>query len=327
MNLKEMLREFGDLIGRSPDVPEDRESMIRKLNNAARQMWQGDDLPNSLQSIVIEATESNTISFPEFVGQLRGVRKCRVHRKVIDQAARFVDKMPEGYLTPTVLYKSPVSDTGVDFTNLRVEFAEAVMGRIVVTIHGATAGSNSEREQLIFGNGDRIKALTKSYVSITSVHKDALTGPDMRIISDVDDELCMVPSNANTSSYIVYQLVDCPTIGCDPKGLWGAFELYYKPVLRLFSDDSDTFQAEGSEMALVYLATSLVKLQTAGPEAEAQARAYANMSVLNQRGAQIDDAIGKIHMLGNVRSGFPRLRQRGSAGYWKKTYENPHWRR
>lgn len=313
-----MLLALGDLCNKSPDSATERDYMLRLLNQAATILWPHDDMPMSLRSEYIIPPTTNTLCFPEYVGQLRGVRRCNVPISQRNLAARFVRQMPSGCYMPAILQRSAISDNTVDFSNLRIEFAEAVTDAAVVTVTGNTTSATNQVVVVRFGRGERLKNITASFVGISSVYKDILTGGDMRIMSEVSSELALVPSNAHTSTYLVYQLSEA--CECTELGQQACFELLYKPTLVPLSADSDVFQAVGVDLALVYYAAGLHKIRSGDREALEQAKNFSSQALAILQAANRDDGIGKEHPVGIMRPGaFPKLRNIGA--YWGR-YSN-----
>jgi hypothetical protein len=74
MSVKYILQQFGNKVGLNPAQANQRATMLRFVNEAARELYDQSDMVGSQMEQLFKINGDQTISFPTYVGELRAVR-------------------------------------------------------------------------------------------------------------------------------------------------------------------------------------------------------------------------------------------------------------
>lgn len=233
-----MLKDVLDFIMSRTQLP--RETALREINYAWKELWETDDLPNSLFEVTVQPVDSNAIiSLPYYIGMIRGVKQNVVGRERIALNTPRPYYQDETYaLMPwrwRILGTSPVNKSILNATTVDLTFDQPCTEQVTVTLMGPDDRGEEVREQIVFEVGDTSKESTKRYSDFSQISKDIYTSNNLRVIDAAGEEIGFVPNAAYEARYTVVQITD----QCNRVQNWcRCFDILYKKVCpRLYFDE------------------------------------------------------------------------------------------
>lgn len=213
-----------------------REIALREINFAWNELWNSDDLPNSIQEITVTPTDTEPLlSLPYFVGIIRGVKENRVRVVLNTPRPAYHDGAYEqSPFVWRVLGITPLAKTIENATTITLKISEAETTAFTVTLIGPTDNSTEDREQIIFDIGETEKITTKRFTDCTSIVKDSLTASNVEIVGANDEDYGIIPANAYEARNTIVQVSDkcsecCSSCRC--------FDVLYKKTAPVLAFD------------------------------------------------------------------------------------------
>lgn len=244
--LSDILTELSAEHGLVIDDPGERALAIRRVNKAAKEIYDMGDLFNLTDEVVVDLNvEEAQVTLPEYMGHVRGMRFYDRRYKVSldNQFNRFQDGC-DTEVWPIKNYReksrSPLA-RNIDNESLLVFTIPLVENtNIEIAIQGSTSNSQRFSEKIALATGSLIARSLGNYkMPMFSIRKNIITSYDI-IIKDVDDnELGRIPNCQYNSSYIVYQIYDNPYMNQGGPEL--AVEVLYKKRFIPFQNNDDQF--------------------------------------------------------------------------------------
>lgn len=235
-----MLKDVIDFVQSRTDLPS-REDCLREINYAWREIWNSDDMPNSVFEMTVKPYDNTArISLPHYVGILRGV-KANMGRLRVDL------NTPRPYYQDEQYYQSPytwrilgISPFRASITNasqLTLKISDAEDEQFAVTIIGPTDNAAESREQIIFAPGEVEKLSTLRFTDATSIVKDFITKSDVKIIGANDEDLGEIPNLFYEARNTVIQITDKCLQCCNNCRCFDI--LFKKPAPVLYYDEQN----------------------------------------------------------------------------------------
>jgi len=242
MSVQFILSQVGVKAGLNPLVPSERLTLLRWLNEAARELYTQCDPPGSLMEQVFKINGDQTISCPSNVGQIRAVREAD------SQITWSINQMRPRY---------NVFNWGDSWRNIRLLNIRALMSTvsnasvgvvsvgavenppIQVTVSGPTVNSSNAFETLTM---TQVSVQTQNaFTNYVSVKKDRVNGFDV-ILSDIDGKLLTtIPNNQLAAQYQIVDVSSCPWLSTSNNPNEHYLEILFKIALTELSNDSDEF--------------------------------------------------------------------------------------
>ena len=120
----------------------ERDTILREINFAWQELWNGDEIPGTLFEITVKPTDNNfIISLPHYVGKIRGVKESESKVRVALNTPRpfyHDDSYHQNHFTWRVLGTSPLMRHITNATTMTVGFPEAQTMAVRVTLRGPT---------------------------------------------------------------------------------------------------------------------------------------------------------------------------------------------
>lgn len=197
---------LGDIVQHVKEVvtADDRPSALRKINRAAKEIYDSADLPGSLFENTFDVSlENHLITLPWYATQVRGVRRSEFRGKIslIDQRPRYHSRpWQQPYYTWSLLAETPLQQHQTETGRLVVTLLGEEDTSVSVTITGQTTTSTTHREVLSFEPGETSKTTAAQFtqaqpVGIKSITKSRLTTYDIRITQESDERVLAVVPN------------------------------------------------------------------------------------------------------------------------------------
>lgn len=199
----------------------------RKINDAAKELYEENDLVGSLREQVrnVDVPVGNIISLPYYVGKVRAVRyySPQLNLKVRSMAPRYTAKFwqSKDFLSWELKGDRALS---TDITNagiLTATFQAPVDVDVNVTFIGTTPTASQAIETLAFKVGDTYKTTTNQFLDISAISKDALTNSNV-VITDVD--IRPISGVANNQFKALFQTVQIVNMPNNLNGTGGTFQ-------------------------------------------------------------------------------------------------------
>lgn len=314
MSLAYIIREVSGPIGLT-DLElnaSQRSWLISKINAAAEEVYESDDLPGCLREAYILVTPNSEIALPEFVGRLRAVREAFLKRPYTLQDMRpryhvsnwanewnkFVYKGTSAIKFDVVNAAPPVATISVANENL------------TLTIVGSTIDSNRTSETVTM---DAVsKSFTKSFISYESIEKNILGDYNITIKDSQGNELAVIFNDQLKSHYELYDISAYPW-GGNCVGNQNVVEILYKLPLKQLANDSDNFPIDGFDNIIVNKTLQLIAETQEGKEERA---ILANAKTAQLTRQKIEDRSGQTEKVLN----YPRRKTLGLFS-WQNWYE------
>lgn len=226
-----------------------REDALRSINYAWRELYNSDDLPNSLFELSIKlTTPDQIISLPWYVGEMRAVKICG--KRINLETPRPYYQDATYYQSPwtwRVLGTSPLNKNITNATRLNLSFTQPVTQKVVVTIIGPADNSTETREQITFEIGETTKENTVNFTDITSLTKDIITDSDLSVRNAEDEIIATLANSQFESKSIVIQIYGKDVI---PSGqVIGCYDILYKKTCPYLYHDETPVPFQESVMA------------------------------------------------------------------------------
>lgn len=229
-----MLRDVIALVKARTDLTD--EAILRELNFAYQEVWNNNELPNSLFEITVSKDDqtSHRITLPHYVGLIRGVKQnsLKTRIKLFDPKPYYQNN--SYFQSPfawRILGNTPLKRSIENATTVNVSLQQAESAIVIVSLRGPTDTASESLEELTFAIGEVEKESTKRFTDFSVISKDVITQNDVVILDSLDVEIAEIPNNGFTASNTVIQVMDkcyrsCVNCGC--------FDILYKipaPVL------------------------------------------------------------------------------------------------
>lgn len=263
-----MLRDVIAFIRSRTDLS--RETALREINFAWKEIWASQDLPNSIFELTaVPDASAQRISLPYYVGTIRAV-KANCSRERIELNTPRPAYQDKNYFqspfTWAVLGKSSFNKTITNATTIAVSIAKAESTRFTVSLSGPTDNATETREQLVFDIGDTshetLSRFTDAYIS-----KDQITASNV-VIKDYNGvELGLIPNGAFDGLNTIIQIIDKCTNLCCSSSVCNCFDILYKLACPYLYYD-ETFVAQ--EETLMAKTLEWITLPKEGGEAKAK---------------------------------------------------------
>lgn len=197
---------------------EERSTILRYINNAAKELYDGHDLPNTLfeRDFCVDMTH-NHITVPWYARAIRGVRRKDFHQRqqIVDARPRY-NKKP--WMQPfnqwRLIAETPLEQHITQAGRLVVTLAGPEDVAVNITIVGQTTTSNIHTETLTFAPGELTKTTTKQYtqpnpIGIKSILKSAVTVYDVTVTQEADGrQIASIPNVMQRASNCLVSIRD-----------------------------------------------------------------------------------------------------------------------
>ncbi len=189
-----------------------RSDALREINYAWNEIYNSDDLPNSLQEISIAPIDNTArISLPWFVGFIRGV-KINQGRLRIDLNTPRPYYQDDHYTQSPYIWRvlgtSPLSTAITNATTVKLTFRQPVTEQVIVTLMGPDDRGADAREQITFNVGDTEKTSTKRFIDFTQIAKNIITDTDLEVLTQNDAVISIVPNSGFAAKNTIVQITD-----------------------------------------------------------------------------------------------------------------------
>lgn len=252
MSVKFILNRVGKKMGLNPSDTDQRDTLLRFLNEAAVELYDQSDMPNSLMEQVFKVNGDQTITCPSYVGEIRALRELD------SQLAWSITQMRPRYnqfnwkdMWRNIRLKNvgPLQKTVTNQSVGVITVPAVETPNITVTVSGPTNNATNATEDVVI-NATSVQTVNQ-YLDYTSVTKNTINKYDVTL-SDVDGNiLTVLPNNEFEALYQTIDVSQCPWLQVSTSTLDHYLEILYKKKLAILFNDSDEFPAPQYDDILV----------------------------------------------------------------------------
>jgi len=263
MQFLELRQRLGREIGLRPEDQAQNAILGELINDAARELYEQTDLPNSLREQTIQVNWDNNsqiVTLPAHMMEIRGIRDYVMAITMHDMRPRYHNHpWPTGSMYTFRLVGESAICRSIE--NDTVLTMDTQVEDVTVTVSGAT-----EAAAQISGDFDRLGDGTASTVNWTEIHsvsKDIYTSSDVIIKNADDQEIARILNYLNSSRYIQLELLERPQTPLSPAVLQPGrtLDVLYKPYFRPLRLNTDVFQVAGFDVPILYKAVTIYRIR------------------------------------------------------------------
>lgn len=258
MSLQKILLDIASECGVSISDDTERLWAIKMVNDAAKELWETEDLVGSLRELTFnidsDAQSSSMVSLPGYVDQLRGVKYSQVLGGKIPQN----DMRPRyhfgrgwganAFAMPVrvVRESSPLKRDIINASIITFSIPESEDNDIVITIVGETTNSSRTAEKVtIIAGSTEVSTVGNFIGDLINIEKTS-TNINNITITDVDyNELGVIFNNELKPKYKWLELQDNNVLRgqSNTSPIYTSIDILYKPKFIPFVELFDEFQA------------------------------------------------------------------------------------
>lgn len=249
MALKDLLQHAGEITGTGVIDTARRDSLVRMINRASREIYDSGDLPNSLyESVFTVNGDSQMITVPWYAADIRAIRRA-TYSNVVQLVTMHPRYHYRPWRQPTLQWRikghTALSNTLTQTGQLRITIAQAQESAFTVTVRGQTATASLIEETVTFQAGDLTHDTANQWVQaspmgVQTIRKSAKTTCDVVITQTVDGaEVARIPNFLLESRNTLIQVHDGAYTLVYTQNE-GAEILYKWPFIEL-TEDNDQF--------------------------------------------------------------------------------------
>jgi hypothetical protein len=315
MALSKILLDIATELGIDITSDTERAWIVEKINDAAREIYESDDIPGCLRELTFniddEAQESSLVSLPGYIDKIRGLRWTSVQGGKIPQN----DMRPRYHLgkgwganafslpfrTIREVYPLKRDISNASILTFTIPVAEAT--DITITIVGRTNNSDRFSETVVIPAGDLTVDTVGNYEEVHSILKAEANLYNITI-TDVEDNNLGVINNGDLSpAYKILELID-GNLG--PQVNYGgqtAIDILYKTRFTPFVNLADEFPCPNCDRILFYKFAEYYLAQQPGRLTDAMAASAkadilrGNLNVDNSEGKELELQFGRNGLL------------------------------
>jgi hypothetical protein len=254
MALKYILSQAGNKLGLSSSEPDQRTTLVRYANEAAKAVYDENDAVGSVMEMVFKINGDQTITMPYYVGPIRGLRECA------SMQVWHINKMRPRYnqynwqdmwRNVRLRNKQALQKTLTNQGILRVVVPIIEDSPVSVTIVGPNDLASNYTETLLMDSesialpngGGFYKETTNPFNDVSYLAKDKINDYDV-ILQDPDEvEISRIPNCRLEAEYQVYDISMAPWLSQTVSNVDNYVEVIYKQALSWLYKDTDLFPA------------------------------------------------------------------------------------
>jgi len=238
----------------------ERQYAINRINDAARVLWQTNELKNSEVEQLFEfGALDQVIALPHYVDKVIACRNydTRLAITMVDMRPRYMAndwRLPFSgypYFRWRMKNKSPLKQNLRDASTITATLSSANSALFTVTITGRTTKASKISEVLVFPPGTTSVTTTNVFIDGVIPRKSAITDVDVTLIDASGNLLAEIPNTLLASSYQIVQVLDRN----EYPNQTSLVEILYKPVFIPMQDDDDSFQCGDLYDEVIYWKT------------------------------------------------------------------------
>lgn len=317
MSLQKILVDIGTELGIDITTDSERAWIIEKINDAAKELYDSDDIPGCLRELTFnidtEAVESSLVSLPGYVDKLRGIRYTSVQGGKVplnDMRPRYhlgkgwganAFALPFRVIREEYPLKREISNASIlTFTLPNVETVD-----INITVIGRTANSDRFSEVVVIPAGELTVSSVGNYEDIENIEKYTTNNYNISVTDVENNELAVIPNNILSPLYKLLELTDANLSNGVVVNYGGltAIDILFKTRFYKFVNLRDEFPCPNCDRIIFYkFAAQYLAQQPSllGHAAAAQEKArmlLENLNVDSEDGKELELQFGRNGLL------------------------------
>jgi len=252
MGLYYILSQVGAKMGKNPSDPSQRSTMLRFVQEAARELYASSDMAGCYEEQYFKVNSNQTIALPDYVGQIRAMREAEtlIAIKLSQMRPRFNQiPWPDEYRTWRILGLQTLQTTLKNQSNLVLSVSKIENPPIVVSISGPNDNAAMVNESVTM---DALSKTTVNVYNDVSAFTKTVVNTTNIILSDIDgNQISCLSNNKLKASFQIVDISTAPWFPPIASPLLGWVEVLYKKALPWFANDSDEFPAVGYDDCIV----------------------------------------------------------------------------
>lgn len=241
-----VLQQFGKKIGLNPSIDSQRVVLLRFLNEAAQELYTQSDMAGCLEEQYFKVNSNQTISLPEYVGQLRAMREAysAIAVKLSQMRPRYNQYNWEStWRDWRIIAKKALQQSLHNQAALTLKVAAIENPPIVITISGPTENAANTVETVTMDSLQ--KNTTNNFLDVVGLQKDRVNTVDVQVLDIDGNQISFIPNNKLQALFQIVDISTAPWYPALQNPLLGWVEVLYKKALPWFSDDGQEFPAVG----------------------------------------------------------------------------------
>jgi len=252
MPVSYILRQAGNKMGLDPSNNDQREVLLRFLNEAAYEVYTQADVAGTLMEQVFQVNGDQTISLPSYVGQLRAIRELNsyIPWHVNQMRPRYnIANWKDMWRNWRIKGQQALKQAITNEAPVIIHVPAVESPNIVVTIKGTTATADSITETLTI-SAEHVTTQF-SYIDIQLLVKDRINNYNVSVLDADGREVSTIPNNMLEASYLIIDVSTLPWLSYPSGNSDHYVEILYKKALPWFYNDGDEFPAKGYDNIIV----------------------------------------------------------------------------
>lgn len=298
MSVGYILQQAGLKMGLDKAIVDQRATLLRFLNEAAEELYDQSDMPNSLWEMVFKVNGNQTITLPAYVGELRAVREffSQIPWHINTMRPRFnVANWPDMWRNWRIVGNSCLQATVRNTAKGTLVVKAVEDPPIVVTLNGSTEDATAVSESVTMDAVE--KSMTYNYINYHGIIKDRVNLYDITVLDADGMQLSQLANNELEADYLVVDVSTFPFLNQDVSQQAHYLEVLYKKALPWYSDDGQEFIAHGYDNILVNKMIQLWAEEAQKPELAVLYDAKATRSTtrkLNNRNRAAEECVSFV---------------------------------
>ncbi len=254
MSLQYIIKQVGFKMGLSPSDTNQRNVILRFVNEAAYDLWTTSDMAGVLEEQYFQVQGNQTIALPDYVGDIRAMRQANSHRAIQLAQLRprynqysWADEWRTWRLKGIRPLQASIKNEGL----LTITVPSVELFPPVVTITGKTSTSSNVVETFTM-NSTSISTVN-SYIDVKSFTKTAVNEYNVSLQDMDGNALSYIANDKLEAKFQIADISSAPWLALQPANnpLIEWVEVLFKRALPYFQNDSDEFPANGYDNVIV----------------------------------------------------------------------------
>ena len=244
MPVSYILKQLGKKLGANPAIANQRATLLRFINEGAKELYASSDLPGCLQEQLFKVNGDQTITLPWYVGPLRGIREAASMQTwhVNQMRPRYNQfNWTDTWRNWRFKNKQALMNTVVNESVATITVPAIENPPIVVSVVGSTDLSSQISESITMDSPS--KQTTNNYNDYVAITKDRVNNYDVTL-TDIDGRiLTIIPNNKLTAEYQIIDVSAAPWMPQNTSTIDNYMEVLFKLSIFELSNDTDEFPA------------------------------------------------------------------------------------
>lgn len=247
-----IIGRVGDKAGLNPAMAAQRATLLKWLNEAARELYSQCDMVGSMTEQVFKINGDQTIALPSYVGQLRAAREfnSQIPWNINQMRPRYnVSNWQDMWRNYRIKGQRVLERAITNEAQVTVVCSAIEANPVTVTIAGSTTTASRVVEILLM---DAVsKTSVNNWTHIDTFTKSANTSCNYTMYDVDGNHLTEIPNNSLAASYLIVDVSSLPWSNQSQSSQDHYVEILYKERLPQLSEDGDEFPAIGYDDILV----------------------------------------------------------------------------